>query len=273
MMVAGHETTANALHFMLLYLAAHPAAQRSLVRDLDDIIGSKSPENWDYDTMLLPLLNSHAGACMNEVLRMMPSVTMIPKIVTPDAPQSLTLDGTTHVVPAGTQILISAFSAACNPKFWPTQPSRVTGQPHDMDDFLPEEEQGIEEVKDDIIDNKALGMYRPVPGSYFPFGEGARSCLGRRIAQVKMMATLAVIFQHCSIELAVDEWATDIQIDMMDQEARRSVYKQAQDKFEDTMTQCISIITLKLHGAYVPIRFVERGNERFVNFLADEEKE
>ncbi|KAL2891790.1 Sterol 26-hydroxylase mitochondrial [Ceratocystis lukuohia] len=286
MMVAGHETTANLLHFMLLYLAAHPSAQRSLVRDLDGIIGSKSPENWDYDTMLVPLLNSYAGACMNEVLRIMPSVTMIPKIVTPDASQTLTLDGTTHVVPPGTQILMSAFSAARNPKFWPTQPSRATGQPHDMDDFLPErwfrpslkEENDIEEVKDDdlkddIVDNKAAGMYQPVPGSYFPFSEGARSCLGRRIAQVEMMATLAVIFQHYSVELAVDEWATDIQVDMMDHDARRSVYKKAQDKFEDTMTQCISIITLKLHGSHVPIRFVERGNERFVNFLADEEKE
>src|SRR5690349_12043139 len=37
MLVAGHETTANALHFTLLELAAHPASQRNLQQDIDTL--------------------------------------------------------------------------------------------------------------------------------------------------------------------------------------------------------------------------------------------
>ena len=40
MLVAGHETTANAMHFTLLQLAAHPAAQRQLQKDVDAIFGT-----------------------------------------------------------------------------------------------------------------------------------------------------------------------------------------------------------------------------------------
>ncbi|CAI4212257.1 unnamed protein product [Parascedosporium putredinis] len=43
MLVAGHETTANALHFTLLELAAHPAVQRALQRDLDALLGDRDP--------------------------------------------------------------------------------------------------------------------------------------------------------------------------------------------------------------------------------------
>ncbi|KAL5629717.1 hypothetical protein BROUX41_001323 [Berkeleyomyces rouxiae] len=290
-MVAGHETTANTLHFMFLYLAANPATQRDLVRDLDRIVGSTLPEDWDYDSLLVPLLNSHAGACMNEVLRLMPSVTMIPKVVPRDGPQPITLNGTTHMVPAGTGILMSAFSAARDPLYWPTEPSRVSDAPHDMDDFLParwfrastwapdKEGAGSDSDRDSGADSAARAsgksardkMYRPMRGSFIPFSEGARSCLGRRIAQVEMMAAMAVVFQKYSIELAVDEWATDIQVGMMTREQKTAVYKKAQAKFGETMKECRSIITLKLHGKYVPVRFVERGQENFVNFVDEAE--
>jgi len=42
--------------------------------------------------------------------------------------------------------------------------------------------------------------------------EGARSCLGRRLDQVKVIVVLSVIFQRYSLELAVDEWATDDEV-------------------------------------------------------------
>lgn len=70
-------------------------------------------------------------------------------------------------------------------------------------------------------------LFRPTRGSYLPFSDGPRSCLRRRLAQVKVVAVLAVVFQKYSIELAVDEWATDDEVAKMPDEEKRKLYRQA----------------------------------------------
>lgn len=291
MIVAGHETTANTLHFSLVELATNPATQRRLQSEITALFGTTPPSTWDYEKHIAPLLSSHAGATINETLRLMPPVTGIPKVVAvapdaaPDAGQPVTVDGRTHLLPPGLAISLMAVCAHRNPRWWPTRPSARTGASHDMDDFLPErwyrgaaatgEEGGgaaaaVEEDKGDYGgfqgSDVAASLYRPVRGSYLPFSDGPRSCLGRRIAMVEMGAVLAVIFQKYSIELAVDEWASDAEVEAMSEEQRRAVYGKAQAKSRDTVRQAISVLTLKLHGGRrVPVRFVERGKERFVN--------
>ena len=289
MIVAGHETTANTLHFSLVELATNPATQRRLQSEIDTLFGTTDPATWDYEKNIAALLASHAGATINETLRLMPPVTGIPKVVTPDADQTVTVDGRTHVLPPGLAISLMAVCAHRNPRWWPTRRSERTGAPHDMDDFLPERwyrsaapagaDQGEGEggSEKSAIDDKgdyggfqgsdvAASLYRPVRGSYLPFSDGPRSCLGRRIAMVEMGAVLAVIFQKYSIELAVDEWASDAEVEAMGEAQRRVVYGKAQEKSRDTVRQAISVLTLKLHGGRrVPVRFVERGRERFVN--------
>ncbi|KAK3308014.1 cytochrome P450 [Chaetomium strumarium] len=282
MTVAGHETTANTLHFALVELAENPATQRRLQRDIDALFGDADPATWDYEKSINAVLASHVGACVNETLRLVPPVTGVPKIVTPDADQPITIDGRTHVLPAGTSCTLLAVCAQRNPRWWPTKPSERTGAPHDLDDFLPERwyrSRSDDEHKDDHddIDDAAdyggfqgsdvsASLYRPVRGSYIPFSDGPRSCLGRRIAMVEMAAVLAVIFQRYSIELAVDEWASDEQVADMSPADRRAVYRKAQDKSRATVNGADSVLTLKLRGGnHVPVRLVKRGMERFVS--------
>jgi hypothetical protein len=83
------------------------------------------------------------------------------------------------------------------------------------------------------------------------------------------VAVLAVIFQKYSIELAVDEWATDDEVSKMSDEAKRKLYKQAQDKARKTIRGATTQITLKLHDepGFIPIRVVQKGEERFVNII------
>jgi hypothetical protein len=46
---------------------------------------------------------------------------------------------------------------------------------------------------------------------------------------------------------------------------RRAVYARAQERSRRVIREADSVLTLKLHGGrYVPVRFVERGRERFV---------
>jgi cytochrome P450 len=287
MIVAGHETTANTMHFTVLELAGNPAAQRLVQRDLDNIFGKAEPSTWDYESSVNPLLASYVGAAMNETLRMIPPVVDIPKKASPGQDQPVVIDGEKYVVPRGTHIGCITPAAHRNPRNWPSKPSKITGLDSDIDDYVPERwfrtqvaSSGNNNSSDDVegADTEDFGgfagpdtssqMFRPPRGSYLPFSDGARSCLGRRIAQVEMIAALSVVFQKYSIELAVDEWASDAEVERMGRAERAEVYKKAQAKARSIIRQATSILTLKLHGnKFIPIRLVPRGEERFVDWM------
>jgi len=47
-LLAGHETTANSIHFSMVYLAFDPSTQRKLQADIDRILGGRDIEELDY---------------------------------------------------------------------------------------------------------------------------------------------------------------------------------------------------------------------------------
>ncbi|TDZ39858.1 Cytochrome P450 3A1 [Colletotrichum spinosum] len=281
MLVAGHETTANAMHFGCIEIACNPAAQRQLQKDIDGIFGDSDPSTWNYDSTVNPMLASMLGACMNETLRMTPAVVEIPKKVNPDGDGILTLDGEKHVLPKGAHVSVVGVAAHRNPRNWPSKPSKVTDDAHDLNDYVPERwyRQSLSPEQTEVTgDGEDYGgykgadtsekMFRPVRGSYVPFSDGPRSCLGRRIAQVEIIAALSVIFQRYSLELAVDEWASDAEVEAMSTDERRRLYKKAQDKCRRTLKSASTMLTLKLpHGTTVPLRIVPRGQERFLGIV------
>lgn len=282
MIVAGHETTANAIHFTLIQMASCATSQRRLHKELDELLGDKNMEDLDYDEDLNPLMGSMVGACMNETLRVLPPVIEMPKIVTPNQDQPLVVDGKSCAVPAGTIITLSAAGVHMNPKHWPEKPSRLRPGEDDLLDYVPErwfrksksdEKFDVEDEGEDYGGFKgrdtSASLFRPERGAYIPFSDGARACLGRRIAQVEVIAALAVLFREYSVELAVDEWATDEEVAAMDRPQRRALYQKAIDKRDATIRGASSLLTLKLRGDDVALRFVKRGEERFVDWLEE----
>ncbi|KAI1487331.1 cytochrome P450 [Biscogniauxia mediterranea] len=293
MFLAGHETTANVIHFALLELANNPPAQRQLQRDIDAIFGGADPRTWDYEENINAMMASMIGAVMNETLRVMPPVTEVPKMVTRAQDQVIvTADGARHTLPRGAYIGIVVPAVQRNPRFWPAKPSQVTpGKPHDLDDWVPErwfrpslapgprdaapavEGTDAEDFGGFAGPDTSAQLYRPVRGSYVPFSSGPRSCLGRRIAQVEVMAALAVIFRDHSVENVVDDDkdVNDSLEGMGEKERKereREAYARATERSRRTLRGASSLITLKLHGdAHVPVRLVRRGSERFVSWV------
>lgn len=285
MIVAGHETTANSIHFALMELAIDLKSQRQVQKEVHSVFGSTPPETWDYDSSINALLGGMVGAVMNEQLRVMPPVIAIPKMVSKERDQTISLDGKTVTLPAGSHLALVTIGVHRNPRYWPTQPSTVSSRSHDLYDFNPQrwivktttdnaqqlDSATVSEDEDDFEgftgQDSSAELFRPVRGSYIPFSEGARSCLGRRLAQVKIMAVLAVIFQTYSIELAVDEWATDDEVTKMNDTEREAIYRKAQEKSRGILRSASSRITLKLHEppGFIPVRIVKRGEERFLN--------
>ncbi|KAI1402559.1 cytochrome P450 [Hypoxylon fuscum] len=281
--VAGHESTANVLHFAVVELATNPASQRRLHQDLDDIVGDADPTTWDYDSKMNRLLGSMVGASINETLRLVPPVVDIPKMVTPNQDQPITIDGVRYLLPRKSTIGMVAIASQRNPRYWPTKPSKISDAETDIGDFVPERWLQTESSKDQSVkveggDTEDFGgyagsdtsaqLYRPPRGAFIPFSDGARACLGRRMAIVELVSALAVIFQKYSIELAVDEWASDEKVAGMSKDEKARIYKLAQQKSREIVKGATSMITLKLHGnKHIPVRLVRRGEEKFVNWV------
>lgn len=282
LMLAGHETTANALHFSLIFLAMYWSSQKRLQEDIDEIINGRPIKDWRYEEDFPKLFNSMPAAVMNEVLRVMSPIVNIPKSTAPERPQQFSMDGQQYTMPGDTHIWLSA-AVHRNPKYWPP-PSNGEDQRDPRGDpygFRPErwlvDTKSAENFVDINYDDEELRgpsgedtssqLFKPARGSYIPFSEGYRSCIGRRFAQVEILTALAVIFTQFSVELAVDEWASDSDIEQMpaDGKERREIWQKAADRADYLLrTKTESVITLQLRGHGIPIRLVRRGEERFI---------
>ncbi|KAF2802022.1 cytochrome P450 monooxygenase-like protein [Mytilinidion resinicola] len=289
--LAGHETTANALNFSLIYLALNRPQQQHLQADIDAALGGKPIAQWTYDADFPPLFGSMPAAVMNETLRLIPPVINIPKCTPADRPQPVTTNATGGrrvCIPANATVSLSCAAVHKNPRYWPTAAGLPQGTDgvHDVELFRPERwllrskpaaanasstAAHVDETYDD--DDMAgpsgadvsAALFKPEKGAYIPFSEGYRSCLGRRFSQVELCAVLALIFRDYSVELAVEEWASDEEVERMGVAERREVWGKAARRADGLLkTALTSIITLQMRGERVPIRLVRRGAERFL---------
>ncbi|EKG17626.1 Cytochrome P450 [Macrophomina phaseolina MS6] len=272
--LAGHETTANAMHFALALLALNPHSQRRLQQDISDMVGDRPVSQWDYDQDLQRLMNGMPAAVIYETLRMIPAVVGIPKKTQKDSPQALTVDGRNYVIPADTYIDIDTPGAHNHPKYWPARPD-ISALPsgEELEQFKPErwlvDEHNQPLVSGDgVASGKAPSpqLFKPAPGAFVPFSEGHRSCMGRRFAQVESISIIAALMHTHSVELAVDAFADDEQVAAMPRGGpeRQEVWQKAANQAVDVIRNGLgTIITLQMRKGHVPLRIVKRGEERF----------
>jgi hypothetical protein len=302
LILAGHETVSNVLQFCILELALNFSVQRRLQEEIDRICGDKPLTEWDND-IFMALLNGFAGTVINEVLRLYSPVVTIPKSTSKGSPQSLDLDGTKVTIPGGTYIALHTSAAHKSPKYWPEaknsdvdanpgdqeiddieqfRPSRwlsgglakaektssaTAGKPIDLASASLLNPSTIEPSPQPESSFQSPSRFQPIRGAFLPFGEGYRTCLGRHFAQVEMMAVLAVIFRHQSVEISVCEHADDAAVDATQPGSpeRRQIWSKAAKIARGRMHEGAEVhVVLKITKGSVPVRFVERGKEKFV---------
>ncbi|KAI9766222.1 MAG: hypothetical protein M1839_004998 [Geoglossum umbratile] len=264
---AGHEATASAMYYSILFLALNPLAQQNLQSSLDSLLSQRTLEEWSYDHDLPALLTGAAGAVMNESLRLMPPFMYVPKITRlGNGPPELTVDGTRMTVPDGCQVTIVLPALHRNPNCWPTE----EGVEDDLDRFRPERwfaTKGGAASENGNTTNP--GLYRPPRGAFTPFTDGPRSCVGRRFAQIEMVAILAAIFLTHSVELSVSDFATDAGVEQMPSGGaeRKEVWGKAAARARQRMPMGIEESGLGLisrdNRRKIGFRVVKRGEERF----------
>ena len=191
--MAGYETSANTLTYAIALLACRPDIQKALQADLDRILGSRPLSQWSFDADFPKILNGYVGATMNETLRLYTVLPFLPK-TTRETPRPLSINGHDYTVPPDTLILMNTSAAHRNPRYWPAAVPTVNGgPPYPVSSFDPSRW---------LNKDKGTISFSPTPGSYIPFADGPRACMGKRFAQAQFCAVIATLFKDYSIPSA-----------------------------------------------------------------------
>jgi cytochrome P450 len=164
-MLAGHETTANALSFALWELARNPDVQERLYQESHATLAGRTPDAEDYAKL------PYAAQVFAEAIRLYPPVWVTART----AVEGYEYRGMT--IPKGAILLAPQIVAHRDPRFW-EDPLRF-----DPQRFTDE--------------NKS---HRP-RFCYFPFGAGARQCIGEGLAWMEGVLILASVASHWKLSL------------------------------------------------------------------------
>jgi cytochrome P450 len=167
-MLAGHETSANALSFALWELARNPEVQERLYQECREALGERLPAAEDYGRL------GYAAQVFAEAIRIYPPVWVTART----AAEQYSYRGIT--IPKGAMLLAPQIVAHRDRRFW--------------DDPLRFDPQRFTE------ENKA----RRPRFSYFPFGAGARQCIGEGLAWMEGVLILAFVARHWRLSLPSD---------------------------------------------------------------------
>jgi cytochrome P450 len=162
--LAGHETTGCALTWTLYAVAQHADVRRKLMRELTEVLDGRAPTAEDLPN--LPYLRQ----VVDESLRMYPPIWLFPR----DAIADDEIGG--YHIPAGTTVLIPPYAAHHNAATWENP------EAFDPERFCPA--------------HRARDRY-----DYFPFGGGARKCIGMDLALLEIQLAVAMITQRYRLDL------------------------------------------------------------------------
>jgi cytochrome P450 len=164
-MLAGHETTANALSWMWYLLALNHEAREGMLTEVDEVLGGRRPTFADADRL------QWTQACFPEAMRVFPPAWIIPRVCVAEDE----LGG--HRIPKGAQILIPIHALHHDPRFWPNP------EVYDPTRFLAE---------------NSHGQHR---SAYLPFGAGRRVCAGKAFAVIEGTIVTAMMSQRFTYEV------------------------------------------------------------------------
>jgi cytochrome P450 len=166
LLVAGHETSSNALSWLLYLLSSRPDCLEKVRREFDSVLG-EAPLNYsdvpkfEFTTQVI---------C--EALRLYPPFWMVDRMAIAD-------DRVGDVaIPCGSMVIVYVYGAHHAPRYWPN--------PEDFD---------TERF------TKANEKLRPAC-TYLPFGAGPRGCIGGNYAMLQILMILSELLRKYEFQLA-----------------------------------------------------------------------
>jgi cytochrome P450 len=164
-MLAGHETTANAMSWFWYLMALHTEARDRMLAEIDDVLGARRPSADDLGRL------PWTTACLQESQRYFSAVWIIARRAIEDD----LIGG--HHIRRDTTVIIPIHHIHHDPRWWP-----------DPETFDP---------------SRFLATDRMRPRSAFlPFGGGRRICIGQSFALMEMVLIAVIMSQRFTFDLA-----------------------------------------------------------------------
>jgi len=213
-LLAGYETTANAIAYGLVTLALRPDIQTKVREDINKVYKealAQGRTELTYDDDFEKL--EYTYGFMYETFRLFPGVILITKMV--DKPQSIVVSSSdnsfkSYILPAGTRVYLSSPGVQYNPKYWPSpytlDPSRWKAA-----------KLGSKDKADTNASEKnivASDKTRHMRGTLLTFSDGSRACLGRKFAQAEYMAFFASFLRGYDVKLKAGLDKNDVEKDL-----------------------------------------------------------
>ncbi|KAJ3035652.1 Thromboxane-A synthase [Rhizophlyctis rosea] len=179
--MAGHETSSNAILNTTLFLCHNPDKRAKLVEEIARVLGKGGVPTWENLSEL-----KYLDCVIKEVQRLANPIGLNPRTTIKDT----TLCG--HFIPKNTEVILNIHSLHRSPEHWgPT-----------ADHFIPER------WTDDPLAKEAEAK-----GAYMPFGAGEMMCVGFRMALVEIKVIIIRLLQNFDLQLLPEseqkfKWST-----------------------------------------------------------------
>ena len=171
-LLAGHETTANALTWAWYLLSQHPEVEARLHQEVNAVAPTGAISPADIGRL------GYARAVIAETLRLYPPAYLLGRLAT----SPYHVSGTNYELPMGTLVFVSPYLLHRDVRFW------TSAEQFRPERWLPQ----------------ADGGTAPQPShkfAYFPFGAGTRICIGEQFAWMEATLVLATIARQWSLAL------------------------------------------------------------------------
>lgn len=191
MLIAGHETTAAVLTWALFELTKHPDLMKQAQKEIDQILGDRTPTYQDIQQMKFIRL------IVAETLRMYPEPPLLIRRcrIEDQIPAG---GGRNATVIRGMDLFLAIYNIHRDERFWPEpnqfDPMRFT-RPYtnpnvpEWGGFDPTKWEGK------LYPNEIASDF-----AYLPFGGGARKCVGDEFAVLEATVTLAMVLRRFEFE-------------------------------------------------------------------------
>eukprot|EP01080_Neovahlkampfia_damariscottae_P002082 gene2082-1954_t len=169
--LAGHETTANNLAFIIYQLAYHQDVQAKVRKEIDEVLGDAEPNSQNIKSL------QYLPCVIKEVLRMYTPISTVPPRLTS---KDVVLDG--YKIPKGYAVTIHIHSVH--------RSKEIYGDP---DVFRPERwsKEGQEKFK--------VPRY-----GWIPFSGGSRVCIGNNFSLLEQNVFIINLLRNYNIEYTGD---------------------------------------------------------------------
>ena len=165
LLVAGHETSSNALSWLLYLLSSRPDCLERVQREFDSVLGGRPLSYSDVSKF------EFATQVIQEGLRLYPPFWMVDRMALADDRVG------DLAIPAGSTVVVFIYGAHHSPQYWENPES-----------FDPERFTKA---------NEKLHT----PGTYLPFGAGPRGCIGGNYAMLQILMILSVLLRKYDLQL------------------------------------------------------------------------